>query len=110
MIASALLVTACANSDIPNVRVCKEIPFLDAPEGACVWSASHKQELVDSKTWAKERPYQIILGPDDWALIKTVWLANCRIAGPNCNVTVDSIDALVHKLDALAASLKGVIF
>ncbi len=101
----ALLVTGCRAVQIPNVRVCKEIPFIDAPEGACIWSTSHKEELVGASEWAKLRPYQLILDADGWRDIKTNWLQACRAAGPDCKVQVDSIDSLIKRIDSVTGAV-----
>lgn len=92
------------------MRVCKEIPFIDAPEGACVWTVTHKEELINAKDWAAMRPYSLILDPDGWKAIKTSWLQACQMAmdqGEACNIEVDSVDQLVRSLDALAGAILG---
>jgi hypothetical protein len=101
----ASVTLSCQSNQIPDVRVCHEIPFLDAPEGACIWSASHKEELISAGAWAKLRPYQLIIDPDGWRAIKTGWLQACRMAGPNCQTQVDSIDSLIKAIDGVASGV-----
>lgn len=100
-----MVTVSCQTAQIPNVRPCVEIPFIDAPEGACIWTTSHREELVSAEDWAAERPYHIILRSKDWAQIKTAWLQACRIAGPDCKVMVDSIDSLIKSVDDLARKI-----
>lgn len=82
--------------------MCAEIPFLDGPEGACVWTVSQKTELVGPIEWAKQRPTMLMIDADSWTEIKKDWLKACRIAGPQCNVIVDSVDSVVKALDEMA--------
>lgn len=102
---SALLETGCATTEIPNVRLCAEIPFIDAPEGACIWTVTHKEEIITPGKWKELRPYMLMLDPDGWAAIKKNWLEACRIAGPDCNVQVDSVEKVIRALDALAGAI-----
>lgn len=102
----ALLVTACQTAQIPNVRLCKEIPFIDAPEGACIWTVTHSQELINARDWANMRPYMLMLDDSGWKDIKTEWMQACQMAD-SCNVTIDSVDTLIQNLDAIAGSILG---
>lgn len=102
MLFATLALSGCQAIQIPNVRPCVEIPFIDAPEGACIWTTSHREELVTAEDWAKERPFQIILRSSDWAKIKVAWLQACRMAGPDCTTQVESIATLVERLDGIA--------
>lgn len=88
-----------------NARVCAEIPFLDGPEGACVWTVSQKTELIDAKTWAEQRPYMLMIDAKSWTDIKKDWLKACRIAGPDCNVQVDSVDKVIKAIDGIVGSV-----
>lgn len=94
---------ACAHkNDIPNVTVYKEIPFLDAPEAAFIETLSHKEGLLGPDAWEAKRPFTLCVDDAGWAQIKLHWLKACAIAGPDCNVMVDSVDQLVRQLDQLA--------
>lgn len=104
LLSLALLVTACQTAQIPNVRICKEIPFVDAPEGACIWTVTHKQELIGATEWANMRPYMLMLDDGGWKDIKTEWLQACQMAD-SCNITVDSVDTLIQNLDAIASTI-----
>lgn len=96
----------CASGGkITNARVCSEIPFVDGAEGACVWTVTQKTELVNATDWAKQRPYMLMIDAESWTNIKKDWLKACRLAGPNCNVMVDSVDRVVKALDSLASSV-----
>ena len=101
-LALALLGTGCASVEVPNVRPCAEIPFLDGPEGACVWTVSKKTEIVPAEEWKKLRPKLIMIDAKSWTAIKLSWLKACRYAGADCNVQVQSIESVILKLDSLA--------
>lgn len=106
MSASLLLIlSACANGPVTNARVCAEIPFVDGPEGACVWTVSQQTELINASEWRKQRPTMLMIDPKSWTDIKKDWLKSCRIAGPNCNVQVDSVDKIIKKLDAITSQV-----
>lgn len=92
----------CASTQIPNVAVYREIPFVDGPEGVFIESTTHKRGLISAADWAKKKPFMLMIDPEGWDLIKKQWYEACRIAGEKCNVTVDSIDKLVKQLDAIA--------
>lgn len=87
---------------------CVEIPFLDAPEGACTNTVTHKAYIVDAPTWAKMRPTMIMLRASDWTKIKKDWLKGCRMLirdGDKCNVAVDSIDKAIKQLDQIIGTV-----
>lgn len=100
------MVTACATTDIPNIKIHAEIPFQDGPEAAFVETVSHKEGIVGNKDWEKQRPYMLMIHIDDWAKIKKGWLKACRINRDKCNITVESIDEVVRKLDKI---IEGVV-
>lgn len=66
---------------------------------------SHKPELIDAAVWKKQRPLMIMIKSEDWAKIEKVWLATCRQAGGDCDVTVSSVADTIYKLDDLAGSI-----
>lgn len=101
----ALLILGCASQHITNARVCAEIPFLDGPEGACVWTVTHKTELVNAADWKKDRPTMIMIDAKSWTNIKKDWLKACRLAGPQCNVAVSSVDDVIRRLDSIAQTV-----
>ena len=105
MVALALLATGCAGNQVTNARVCAEIPFLDGPEGACVWTVSHKKELVPAADWALQRPTMLMIDAKSWTEIKKDWLKACRMAGPSCNVHVQTVDDVVQALDSMAGKV-----
>lgn len=103
-----LSLSGCASNPVPNVRVCAEIPFVDGPEGACVWTVSQKTELVNSSNWAKERPTMLMIDGESWTEIKKSWLKACRMVerdGGPCAVQVDSVDKVVRAIDQLASQI-----
>lgn len=83
----------------------KEIPFIDAPEGAFVWTASHREGLMNNREWLDKRPYLLCVDDKGWEEIKKGWLQACVMAGPRCNEMVHTVDELVRKLDNLAGSV-----
>ena len=99
------LVVGCATTDIPNVRVYREIPFSDAPEAVYVETISGNQAILGPEEYEKVRPYMLMIDPEGWKAIRASWYKACRMAGERCNVTVDSIDEVIKKLDALAGRL-----
>ena len=99
----ATALSSCAGSgQITNARICLEIPFKDGPEGACVWSQSHKTELVNKDAWKAQRPTMLMIDAKSWTEIKKDWLRACRVAGPDCNLQVDSVDRVIRAIDELA--------
>lgn len=86
-------------------EICLEIPFIDGQEGACVHTVTHKQRLVAAPEWRAERPKMLMLSAKYWTEIKVAWLKACRIAGPDCNVHVKSIDDVVQALDKILRSV-----
>lgn len=97
----ALLNSGCAltGSTVPSVEVCVEIPFTDAPEGACVNTTTYKVRLIDAKTWAIRRRTMVMVDSKDWSKIKLEWKKACRVAGEQCNVQLDSVDRMLKGLD-----------
>lgn len=96
----------CAHN-VPNIKIYKEIPFVDAPEGVYVETVTHKEGLVPAEEWRKKRVFMLMIEPEGWKVIKDQWYKECRKAGPNCNVMVDSIDGLVRKLDKISEGIFG---
>lgn len=96
----------CASKPVTNARICAEIPFLDGAEGACVWTVTQKTELIDAETWAAQRPFMLMIDAKSWTEIKKDWLKACRIAGPDCNVQVESVDSVIKSLDKILSTIK----
>ena len=48
----------------------------------------------------------LMIDAKSWTEIKKDWLKACRIAGPNCNAQVDSVDAVIQALDKILGGLK----
>lgn len=88
-----------------EVEPCIEIPFVDAAEGACTNTVTHKAYLVNAKDWAKQRPTMIMLRAKDWSKIRTEWLKAC-VGNEDCNVYVYTVDRAVKDLDQI---LKTVV-
>lgn len=88
-----------------NARVCAEIPFLDGPEGACVWTVTQKTEVIDPKQWLELRPKMIMVDAKSWTDIKKDWLKACRVMGPKCNVQVESVDNILKAIDEIVGVL-----
>lgn len=82
-----------------------EIPFLDGPEGACVHTVNRKAAIVPAKEWADRRKIMLMIDARYWTEIKKDWLKACRIAGPDCNVQVNSVDTVIQELDKAAKKL-----
>jgi len=88
-----LLLVACQTT-IPNVRIYKEIPFIDAPEAVYVESLTRADGSVLADEWARMKPVMLMIRPEDWKAIKDSWYEVCRKAGSKCNVPLDSIKSL----------------
>lgn len=86
-------------------EICIEIPFLDGPEGACVHTVNQKGSLVSADDWKERRKKMLMIDAAYWTDIKKDWLAACRMAPPECNVMVESVDSVVRNLDSLARKL-----
>ncbi len=78
---------------------------MDAPEGACIWTVTHKEELIPAQEWAAMRPYMLSLDENGWGDVKQSWIKMCRLAGPDCNIHVQSVDALVRAIDDIAGKI-----
>lgn len=102
---SATVLSSCASSPVPNVKVYREIPFKDAPEAVFVETKSHKEGLITAQQWLSIREVVVCVDDNGWATIKQGWLAACRMAGPDCDVMVNSVDQLVRKLDGIAKTV-----
>lgn len=98
---TSVLLSSCAltGSTVPSVEVCVEIPFTDAPEGACVNTTTRKVRVVDAKTWALRRRTMVMVDSKDWSKIKLEWKKACRVAGEQCNIQLDSVDRMIKGLD-----------
>lgn len=87
---------------------CVEIPFQDAPEGACTNTVTHKAYLVSAEKWKKQRPHMIMIHASHWTRIKLDWLKGCRMMiqdGGRCNVAVESIDKAITQLNHVLSTL-----
>jgi hypothetical protein len=60
---------------------------------------NRKATLVPATAWNIRRRTMLMIDAKYWTEIKKDWLKACRIAGPNCNVQVDSVDAVIQALD-----------
>lgn len=103
-----LSLLACAGGPVTEVDPCVEIPFVDGAEGACTNTVTHKPYIVPNAQWVKERPTMIMIRSRDWTKIKIDWLKACRIAGPDCNVAVDSVDRAIKALDSIAGQVSKI--
>jgi len=103
---TALVISACAGGPVTNARICAEIPFIDGPEGACVWTVTQKTELVNATEWSKQRPTMLMIDAKSWTEIKKDWLKACHLAGPDCNVAVDSVDKVIRALDEMVRQIQ----
>lgn len=111
LLAMSGILSSCATggAGVTSVDPCIEIPFQDAPEGACTNTLSHKAYLVPAEKWAKMRPHMIMIHVDFWTKIKLDWLKGCRMLirdGQKCNVAVESVDKAVMQLDAILKQIK----
>lgn len=103
----AAVLSSCAHGrKITNAEICAEIPFVDGPEGACIETVTRVNRLYNAEEWAARRPYMLMIHAKSWTEIKKDWLQACRIAGPDCNVQVDTIDSVIRAIDEI---LKKVI-
>lgn len=98
---TSVLLSSCAltGSTVPSVEVCVEIPFVDAPEGACVNTITQNVRLIDAKTWALRRRTMVMVDSKDWSKIKLEWKKACRVAGEQCNIQLESVDRMIQGLD-----------
>lgn len=99
------LVLASCQTTIPNVKVYKEIPFIDAPEAVFVESGTWREGLIGPEEWAKKRPLMIMIDPEGWKAIKDQWYEACRKAGAKCTSQVDSIVGLIKTLDSISSQI-----
>lgn len=98
----ALALSSCAhNGPVSKAELCLEIPFVDGAEAACAHTITRKTRLIGAKEWKEERPYYLMIHAKYWTDIKLDWLKACRLAGPDCNVAVKSIDDLIQALDKI---------
>lgn len=96
---------ACAGGPVVEVEPCVEIPFLDAAEGACTNTVTHKAYLVPAPAWAEEkRKGMIMLRARDWSKIRTAWLKAC-MGSNDCNVYVYTVDRAFKDLDSIAKKM-----
>lgn len=105
LLGMVLALSGCAGGPVTDIDPCVEIPFVDGAEGACTNTITHKSYLVPANQWAKERPKMIMIRAKDWTKIKIDWLKACRLAGPQCNVAVDSVDSVIKALDKIAGQV-----
>lgn len=97
-----MALSSCAGSGrVTEARLCLEIPFVDGPEGACKWTVSQKAELIPADKWKLMRPSMLMIDAKSWTNIKLDWLKACRLAGPDCNVAVKSVDDAIQALDKI---------
>lgn len=102
---SLFALLGCATNQIPDIRVYKEIPFVDKPEGVFVHTIKPIEGTIAADDWAKLRPFLLCVDDEGWAAIKLNWLKACRMMGKKCNIEVDSIDKLIQALDKIARSI-----
>lgn len=101
-----MALSSCASTGpVTPGEICAEIPFIDGPEGACTHTVTHKSTLVNAQDWKLRRPFMLMIDARYWTEIKKDWLKACRIAGPDCNVQVESIDRVIQLLDSAAKKL-----
>lgn len=87
-----------------------EIPFIDAPEGACTNTVTHQARLVNSETWVAQRPYMLMIHAEQWTIIKKDWMKGCRLIkrdGGKCNIALKSIDSAIMTLNSLVETVIG---
>lgn len=95
---------SCAFAQIPNVRPCVEIPFVDGSEGACVETVTRKRTLISHQDWIKQRPYMLMISSKDWTEIKKTWLKACR-GDSGCKEKLQSIDDVIQAIDGMVKNL-----
>lgn len=78
---------------------------MDGAEGACAETVTHKTRLIKASEWEKTRPFMLMISAKSWTQIKKDWLEGCRMAGPNCNVQVESVEKVIRALDEMAKRL-----
>lgn len=101
----SLFTQGCGTVSVPNVRVYREIPFLDGREGVYVESVTGARGLIGANDWSQKTPYMIMIDPEGWTAIKKSWYQACRMAGKKCQQEVESIDSVIRSLDSLAESV-----
>jgi len=47
----------------------------------------------------------LMIDAKSWTEIKKDWLQACRVAGPDCNLQVDSVDKVIRAIDEMAKKL-----
>lgn len=102
-----ILVFFGCQTNVPNIKVYEQIPFVDGAEGVYAETISGKTGLIGADEWKTKVPYMIMIDPDGWAAIKKNWYLECRKANGNCNTTVDSIDGIIKQIDGIAGAVLG---
>ena len=101
------LITGCAGFQITQGEICKEIPFIDAPEGYCATNTQPvKSRWVPAKDWAEFRVTALMISPEFYTEIKKNWLKACR-KDKECVKKLETVDDMVQKLNKAADGVKN---
>lgn len=64
-----------------------------------------KNRLVSHDEWMRMRPYMVMIHIDHWSEIKTGWKKACRVAGPECSITLESVDKVIKSLSKVIETI-----
>lgn len=105
LLSVSLSLSACKGFEITKGEVCKEIPFIDAPEGYCAQNTYPiRSRHIPANQWAKMRAEALMISPEFYTEIKKGWLKACR-NDDQCKKELQSLDDIIQKLDALTKSV-----
>lgn len=93
--------SSCSGFKITKGDICKEIPFIDAPEGYCATNTHPvTSKHIPAKEWADFRTTALMISPEFYTEIKKNWLKACR-KDEECVKQLHSIDSVIQALDQL---------
>lgn len=106
LLAVISLITSCGHFKITQGELCKEIPFIDAPEGYCAMNTYPvKSRWVPAKEWQEFRVTALMISPEFYTEIKKNWLKACR-KDKECIKQLTSVDDMIQKLNQAAKGVK----
>lgn len=105
LLLAILGLSACAGFKITKGEVCKEIPFVDAPEGVCATNTYPvKSRWLPANEWTKFKVEALMISPEFWTEIKKNWLKACR-QDDDCVKELETIDSAIQQLNNLGNSV-----
>lgn len=99
---------ACSSKKlVPDIRLYREIPFLDAPEALYVNIASDQEGLLTAEEYEALRPYLLMIDPEGVRDLQLSYIEACRKLGQEaqCSVTANKIQSGIKKLDDIVRKM-----